>query len=78
MIQVQVTSGMARSTEAVNEKTTTPKELLTKAGVKLDTATINLDGTVLARKELDSTFEQLGVKPDNMYFLSAVVKTTNA
>lgn len=78
MIQVQITSGMTRETKAVNEKTTTPKDLLIKAGVKLDGTTINLDGTVLDRTALDSTFEKLGVTPDNTYFLSAVIKTTNA
>lgn len=78
MIQVQVSNGLTRTTESINEKTTTPKDLLVKVGAKLDTATINLDGSVLSREEINATFEQLHVEPDKTYFLSAVVKATNA
>lgn len=79
MTQIQITNNLSRlPVEIVNEATTTPKDLLVKAGVNFGTATISLDGGVLNSKEMNTTLDKLGVQPDSMSYLAAVVKATNA
>lgn len=78
MIQVQVNSNVNRSTFAMNEKTSTPKDALVQAGVSLTGVTISLDGGVLDTQKMNSSFDKLGIPADSTCFLSAVTKATNA
>ena len=79
MTQIQITNNLNRlPVEIVNEITMTPKELLVKANVNFGTATISLDGSVLDTRQMNTPLAELGVRPDSMSYLAAVVKATNA
>jgi len=75
MIRVTVGTNTSRETIIVQESAT-PKQVLTQAGARFETATIHLDGAVLKVDEMNKPLSELGVSESCT--LIAVTKTDNA
>lgn len=77
MIKVTAGNNVKRETVIIDEHTTI-RNCLEDLDIKYNSGVMNLDGTPLSERELDSTFEQLGVASDSTCYLLNVVKADNA
>jgi hypothetical protein len=74
-IKLRIGTNTKRTTVMV-EDSFTPKKALEQEGIDYSTATVSLDGCPLSTKEMNSTFETLGITESA--HLIATIKTDNA
>ena len=76
MIKVTLGNNLKRTTEILDENTTTLREALEDAGIDYTIGIMNLDGCSLEPGDLDQTFADFGIT-EKCYLLN-VVKADNA
>lgn len=76
MIKVIVGNNLKRSSDIVDENTTTLRAALEKNNVDYTRGVMNLDGSSLSPGDLDKTFADFGIT-EKCYLLN-VVKADNA
>ena len=76
MIKVTLGNNLKRTTEILDENTTTLREALEDAGIDYTIGIMNLDGCSLEPGDLDQTFSDFGIT-EKCYLLN-VVKAENA
>lgn len=74
-IKLRIGTNTKRTTIMVDDSLT-PKKALEQEGIDYSTATVSLDGCPLNAKEMNSTFEKLGITEEA--HLIATIKTDNA